>query len=147
MATLNKFEDLKIWQDSRIFNKNLFQVLQDVDDHKFGYLKNHLFKTSGSIMDNIAEGFEREGNKEFVQFLYYSKGSAGEIRSQLYRALDLNFINQLNFELLFEQLILISSQLSLFINYLKKSEFKGNKFKEPTETYETNLTLENFIVK
>ena len=147
MATLNKFEDLKIWQDSRIFNKNLFQVLQDVDDHKFGYLKNHLFKTSGSIMDNIAEGFEREGNKEFVLFLYYSKGSAGEIRYQLYRALDLNFITQHNFDLLFKQLLLISSQLSLFISYLKKSEFKGNKFKEPNETYEAALTLENFIVK
>jgi four helix bundle protein len=147
MATLNKFEDLKIWQDSRIFNKNLFQVLQDVDDRKFGYLKNHLFKTSGSIMDNIAEGFEREGNKEFVLFLYYSKGSAGEIRSQLYRALDLNFITQDDFDLLFKQLILISSQLSLFISYLKKSEFKGNKFKEPTKTYEAVLTLENFMIK
>jgi len=145
MATLNRFEDLKIWQDARSFNKNLFNVLLLVDDVKFGYLKNHLFKTSGSIMDNIAEGFEREGNKEFIQFLYYSKGSAGEIKSQLYRAFDLNLINEVNFEDLTNQLVNISSQLSLFIKYLKKSEFKGSKFKESSTNYEVNLTIENFI--
>jgi four helix bundle protein len=145
MATLNRFEDLKIWQDARRFNKNLFNVLLLVDDMKFGFLKNHLFKTSGSIMDNIAEGFEREGNKEFIQFLYYSKGSAGEIRSQLYRAFDLNLISEENFNDLSKQLLNISSQLSLFIKYLKNSEFKGAKFKESRENYEINLSIENFI--
>jgi four helix bundle protein len=142
---LNRFEDLKIWQDARRFNKNLFNVLLLVDDMKFGFLKNHLFKTSGSIMDNIAEGFEREGNKEFIQFLYYSKGSAGEIRSQLYRAFDLNLISKENFNDLSKQLLNISSQLSLFIKYLKNSEFKGAKFKESRENYEINLSIENFI--
>ena len=146
MATLNRFEDLKIWQDARRFNKNLFSVLLLVDDVKFGFLKNHLFKTSGSIMDNIAEGFEREGNKEFIQFLYYSKGSAGEIRSQLYRAFDLNLISKENFNDLSKQLLNISSQLSLFIKYLKNSEFKGAKFKEPSVNYELNLSIENFIL-
>jgi four helix bundle protein len=146
MATLNRFEDLKIWQDARRFNKNLFSVLLLVDDVKFGFLKNHLFKTSGSIMDNIAEGFEREGNKEFIQFLYYSKGSAGEIRSQLYRAFDLNLISKENFNDLSKQLLNISSQLSLFINYLKNSEFKGAKFKEPSVNYALNLSIENFIL-
>ena len=146
MATLNRFEELKIWQDARSFNKNLFNVLLLVDDLKFGYLKNHLFKTSGSIMDNIAEGFEREGNKEFIQFLYYSKGSAGEIKSQLYRAFDLNLISQENLIDLTNQLVNISSQLSLFIKYLKNSEFKGSKFKESNSSYKVNLTIENFIV-
>jgi four helix bundle protein len=146
MATLNRFEDLKIWQDARRFNKNLFSVLLLVDDVKFGFLKNHLFKTSGSIMDNIAEGFEREGNKEFIQFLYYSKGSAGEIRSQLYRAFDLNLISKENFNDLSKQLLNISSQLSLFIKYLKNSEFKGAKFKEPSVNYKLNLSIENFIL-
>lgn len=146
MATLNRFEDLKIWQDARSFNKNLFNVLLLVDDQKFGFIKNHLFKTSGSIMDNIAEGFEREGNKEFIQFLYYSKGSAGEIKSQLYRAFDLNLISQENLIDLTNQLVNISSQLSLFIKYLKNSEFKGAKFKESSSSYEVNLTIENFIV-
>jgi four helix bundle protein len=145
MATLNRFEDLKIWQNARRFNKNLFNVLLLVDDMKFGFLKNHLFKSSGSIMDNIAEGFEREGNKEFIQFLYYSKGSAGEIRSQLYRAFDLNLISEENFNDLSKQLLNISSQLSLFIKYLKNSEFKGAKFKESSENYEINLSIENFI--
>ncbi len=146
MATLNRFEDLKIWQDARSFNKNLFNVLLLVDDLKFGYLKNHLFKTSGSIMDNIAEGFEREGNKEFIQFLYYSKGSAGEIKSQLYRAFDLNLISQENLIDLTNQLVNISSQLSLFIKHLKNSEFKGAKFNESNSSYKVNLTIENFIV-
>lgn len=146
MATLNRFEDLKIWQDARSFNKNLFNVLLLVDDLKIGFLKNHLFKTSGSIMDNIAEGFEREGNKEFIQFLYYSKGSAGEIKSQLYRAFDLNLISQENLIDLTNQLVNISSQLSLFIKYLKNSEFKGAKFKESSSSYEMNLTIENFII-
>lgn len=146
MATLNRFEDLKIWQDARCFNKNLFNVLLLVDDLKFGFLKNHLFKTSGSIMDNIAEGFERESNKEFIQFLYYSKGSAGEIKSQLYRAFDLNLISQENLIDLTNQLVNISSQLSLFIKYLKNSEFKGAKFKESSSSYEVNLTIENFII-
>ncbi|MEN9997093.1 MAG: hypothetical protein RI922_83 [Bacteroidota bacterium] len=146
MATLNRFEDLKIWQDARSFNKNLFNVLFLVDVLKFGFLKNHIFKTSGSIMDNIAEGFEREGNKEFIQFLYYSKGSAGEIKSQLYRAFDLNLISQENFNDLSNQLVNISSQLSLFIKYLKNSEFNGSKFKESSASYEVNLTIEKFIV-
>ena len=69
MATLSRFEDLKIWQESRLLNKCLFDLLLVQDDRKYGFLINHIFKTSGSIMDNIAEGFEREGNKEFIQFL------------------------------------------------------------------------------
>ena len=145
MATLNRFEDLKIWQDARSFNKNLFNVLLLVDDLKFGSIKNHLFKTSGSIMDNIVVGFERKGNKEFIQFLYYFKGSAGEIKSQLYRAFDLNLISQENLIDLTNQLVNISSQLSLFIKYLKNIEFKGAKFKESRENYEINLSIENFI--
>lgn len=120
MATLSRFEDLKIWQESRFLNQSLFNLLLNLDDRKFGFLINHIFKTSGSIMDNIAEGFEREGNKEFIQFLSISKGSAGELRSQLYRALDLKLITREDFNTLVPQLFSISQiRLAYLLNTLK----------------------------
>ena len=88
MASYKNFEDLDVWQKSRELNLKLFNLLSTHTDFKNGFLVNHIYKTSGSIMDNIAEGFERGGNKEFIQFLYYSKGSAGELRSHIYRAFD-----------------------------------------------------------
>jgi len=129
MATYNTFEDLQIWQKARVFNKQLYSTFRGIDDRSNGFLKNHILKTSGSIMDNIAEGFERGGNKEFIQFLYYSKGSVGEIRSQLYRAFDNELIDENNLQALNKLLDPINIELAYFITYLKKSEFRGNKFK------------------
>ena len=129
MSKINTFEDLDVWQLSRQLNKELFKVLAGKDDKTFGFLINHMFKTSGSIMDNIAEGFERSGNKEFINFLSYSKGSAGELRSQLYRALDAGILYQAEFDKLQTLTLEVSKQLSLFMSYLKNSEFKGSKFK------------------
>jgi four helix bundle protein len=145
MATLSRFEDLKIWQESRKLNQVLFEFFIDQVDKKFGFLINHIYKTSGSIMDNIAEGFEREGNKEFILFLSYSKGSAGELRSQLYRALDLKLITASNLETLLCILISVSNQLSLFMKYLRNSEFKGNKFREPNVDYKQIIKLDQFV--
>ena len=144
MATLTKFEQLKVWQDARLFDQKLFSIIQNADDKKDGFLKNHILKTSGSIMDNIAEGFEREGNKEFIQFLSYSKGSAGELRSQLYRAMDHNMINESDFADLAEPLVSLSQQLSNFMNYLKKSPLKGNKFNEARAEYILNQDKNDF---
>lgn len=144
MSTYNRFEDLTVWKDARKLNQALFSIFLKSDTSKFGFIVNHIFKTSVSIMDNIAEGFEREGNKEFIQFLSIAKGCSGELRSQLYRAFDLGLINSDQQEELRLKLNHISSQLSLFISYLKRSEFKGNKFKEPTVLYgELN---DNFFV-
>ena len=83
--------------------------------------------SSGSIMDNIAEGFERGTKLEFIQFLGYSKGSCGEFRSQLYRALDRNYLTQAEFEELYQLAIRISSLLQKFIEYLLKTEISGNR--------------------
>ena len=135
MSKINTFENLEVWKLSRQLNIEMFKVLARKDSKSYGFLINHLYKTSGSIMDNIAEGFERGGNKEFINFLSYSKGSAGELRSQFYRALDVEVISQSEFEKLQALVMNISKQLSLFMNYLKNSNYKGSKFKEPPIAY------------
>ena len=83
MATAKTFEDLDVWQRARSFSRKVFQLMKDGSFAKDFSLKDQVNTSTGSIMDNIAEGFERGGNREFINFLSYSKGSAGESRSQL----------------------------------------------------------------
>ena len=129
MATIKCFEELKIWQMSREFCKDIFEITNRDPFIKDFRLKDQIRSSSGSIMDNIAEGFERGGNKEFIQFLHVSKGSCGEARSQLYRALDYQYITSAEFDLLKEKTIQISQTVGAFINYLKQTDMKGSKFK------------------
>ncbi len=128
MATINRFEDLEIWQEARRLAKEIHIISIETglkSDFKF---KEQIKSSSGSVMDNIAEGFERDGNIEFRQFLSIAKGSAGETRSQLYRVFDFDYIDVQKFELLKKDYENLSGKIKNFITYLNKKDFKGNKF-------------------
>ena len=129
MSKVERFEDLKVWQFSRESCK-MIHILT-LKDHFFRDFKlvGQIKSSLGSVMDNIAEGFERDDNKEFIQFLSISKGSSGESRSQLYRAMDNGYITQEEFDVAYEKSLEVSKMLKGFIIYLKESELKGNKFK------------------
>lgn len=127
--TINRFEDLEIWKEARILSsivKSLTDCSPFCTDFRF---KDQIKAASGSVMDNIAEGFERDGNKEFLQFLSISKGSCGEVRSQSYRAFDFGYITQQQLDELIFKTEKLSNMIGSFIVYLRKSEFKGRKYK------------------
>jgi four helix bundle protein len=128
MATVKKFEDLEIWKLSRMLCSDINKLALRTDLRTDYRLYNQIDGSSGSVMDNIAEGFERNGNKEFIQFLSISKASCGETRSQLYRVFDKNYTTEKEFDNLKEQTITLSKKLGAFINYLNKSDFKGSKY-------------------
>jgi len=124
---VERFEDLEVWKDARELCKLIFEYTNSEifkKDYKFC---SQIRSSSGSIMDNVAEGFERGGNKEFIQFLYIAKGSCGETRSQLHRALDNDYILKNTYNQLIERTIALSKKISGLITYLKNSELKGSK--------------------
>ncbi len=129
MATIEKFEDLEIWQRAReicVIIEDLFQTTGIGQNYR---LKNQMEGSSGSIMDNIAEGFDRDGNREFINFLSFSKGSASELKSQTYRAFDKKLITEEQFKKLIDLCELEKNKIGAFMYYLKNSEIKGQKFK------------------
>ena len=125
MPTIKRFEDLDVWKESRLLNKIIGCLIQEKKfEHNFRLI-NQIEGSSGSIMDNIAEGFERGTRAEFIQFLGYSKGSCGELRSQLYRALDRNYIVQKQFDDLLKLVSRISAMIHSLIIYLQKTKING----------------------
>ncbi len=123
------FEELQIWQKARELVKAIYK-LSMTDKFKKDYsLVDQIRRSSVSIMSNIAEGFERGSNTEFIQFLYIAKGSAGEVRTQLYIAYDLKYIGDKDFESASRMSVELSRGISRFINYLKKSKIAGEKYK------------------
>ena len=125
---IDRFEDMEIWKDARDLCKYVFELTSKEIFNKDFRFRDQIRASAGSIMDNIAEGFERGGNKEFGQFLYYSKGSCGETRSQGYRAMDFNYISEAEFNQLSERALKISIKIAHLVKYLKDSDMKGAKY-------------------
>ncbi len=127
MATIKRFEDIESW---RLGNELCAKIGKHIDEGKFkrNYrLIDQMEGSSGSIIDNIAEGFERGTKGEFLLFLGYAKGSSGEFRSQLYRALNRGYITQAEFDELYSLATNISGKLQKFIEYLLKTEIAGTR--------------------
>ena len=129
MATFKKFEDIEAWQKARILSQQINTISKYPNFREDPDLKRQIKRSVGSAMDNIDEGFERGSKKEFVQFLSISKGSVGETRSQLYRALDQEIVTQEQFDKLCKLSEEISKMIEGLMSYLRKSELKGPKYK------------------
>jgi S23 ribosomal protein. len=129
MATIQNFEDLKIWQKAKILCVHIFDLTLIGKFSKDFGLKDQINRSSGSIMDNIAEGFGRKGNIEFINFLTYANGSALKCKSQLYRAFDRKYITIEIQHDLFIMIDEITKMITSLVTYLNYCEVKGIKFK------------------
>ena len=130
MSAVRDFEELAIFQKARELSKKIYPVT-----NKEGFKSDFRFvqqirAAAGSIMDNIAEGFERGGNKEFLNFLYIAKGSCGEVRSQLIRANDIGYLTSQEYDELYSECRKLSAGIMNFIKEIKASDITGAKYKE-----------------
>lgn len=133
MATFKTFEEIHAWQKAGELNQKVGSYIDSGRFKSNFRLANQIEGSAGSIIDNIAEGFERSGNREFLQFLYIAKGSCGEFRSQLYRAIDRSYVRREEFDELFALSKEIINRLQKLIDYLQTSELKGTKYKTSTD--------------
>jgi len=125
---VKRFEDLEIWQEARELCKVVYKITSaDPFNHDYKF-RDQMRASAGSAMDNIAEGFNRGGNKEFYQFLSVSLGSTGEVRSQSYRAFDVGHINEGQFNDLLARTDSLGRKTFNLMEYLKKSDIKGRKY-------------------
>jgi four helix bundle protein len=128
MSKILRFEEIESWKKARVLTGEIYHVTASGDFARDFGLRDQIRRASVSSMSNIAEGFERGGNKEFVQFLSNAKGSTGEVRSQLYVALDAGFINQKQFGDLYGHAEETSKLIAGFMRYLQQSNYRGGKF-------------------
>ncbi|WP_370174865.1 four helix bundle protein [Leeuwenhoekiella palythoae] len=129
MATIEKFEDLEVWQLSRCLCQHIEDIISSEKLNRRYAIKDQIERSSGSIMDNIAEGFGRSGSLEFRNFLGYAKGSCSELKSQIYRLYDKHLILEEDYEDLSAQCDHINAKLGSFIKYLSATKYRGTKFK------------------
>jgi four helix bundle protein len=129
MARVKKFEEIQSWKKARSLTNKIYKVTLTGPFGKDFGLRDQIRRAAVSILSNIAEGFERGGDKEFLRFLAIAKGSAGELRAQLYVALDQRYISSDVFELLSTEVTEISQLISGFMRYLKQSNLRCNKLR------------------
>ena len=128
MRMIKKFEDLGVWQEARELCKEIFSQISEGSFSKDFALVNQINRSSGSVMDNIAEGFGRASRLEFVQFLSISNGSGNELQSQLYRCFDWKYFSKSTVDELYLLADLVCKKINAFMSYLNKSPIKGQKF-------------------
>jgi four helix bundle protein len=131
MAAFKTFEEINAWQNARVLVKDVYSMARCGDFSKDYGLKDQIQRSAVSICSNIAEGFERRGNKEFINFLYIAKGSCGEVRSQIIRATDVGFIDKDTVKKLYNDSLNLSKAISKFITSLKGSSITGLKHLKP----------------
>jgi four helix bundle protein len=138
MPLIQSFEDLQVWRNARQLNKQIYVVTAHESFRNDFDLVRQMRRCAISVVSNIAEGFERASWKEFRQFLNIAKASAGELRAQLYVALDLGYINSTIFDDLYKQLIIIAKMINSMKTHIEKSiqsKKPGNSAKEPPMQY------------
>ena len=118
MAKIERFEDIQAWQKARELNKKIYDITKNSHFSKDFSLKDQIRRASVSIMANIAEGFGRRSTKEFSNFLNMAHGSAAEVQSHLYVALDQNYITQQVFQMHYDEVDAVSKMIQGFMNYL-----------------------------
>ena len=116
---IQRFEDIQSWQEARILTRRIYGITKELPFKRDQALCGQIQRASVSIMANIAEGFDRQSRKEFVQFLYYASASGSEVQSHLYVALDQRYISEQDFRMLYEQAKKTKSLINGFIAYLK----------------------------
>ncbi|MBI4358121.1 MAG: four helix bundle protein [Candidatus Omnitrophica bacterium] len=129
MATLKRFEDIEAWKKARVLTKKVYAVSKNGSFAKDFALRDQIRTAAISIMANIAEGFERGGSKEFIQFLSMAKASSAEVRSHLYVTLDQSYLDESTFRELYSLSNEINRIISGLMSYLSDSKVKGRKFK------------------
>jgi four helix bundle protein len=128
MNKIEKFEDIIAWQKARQLTKEIYTLSRQNPFGKDFGLKDQIQRASVSTMSNIAEGYERGGDKEFIQFLSNSKGSCGEVKSDLYVALDQGYITPIQFNQLYDQASEVSRLSAGLMSYLRQSGYRGKKY-------------------
>lgn len=129
MASFQKFTDIETWQDARKLTREVYRVTKREPFSRDFELRGQIRNASISVMSNIAEGFDRNGNAEFIQFLSIAKGSVAEVLSQLYAALDQGYVTDKEFEELSTLATSTGRKIGALMTYLKRSGLKGTKFR------------------
>ncbi len=133
MATIKRFEDIEAWQLGRELKRALYTISKRGEFGRDFPFRDQVRRAAMSVTANIAEGFERDGNREFAQFLSNSKRSCGEIQDHLYTALDERYLPEAEFKQLYEQAGLVARKIGAFMSYLRTTEYRGRKFPDATE--------------